>query len=101
MPRGKNPGALFFLILPHERPSEQGGGIVGFAAVRRSSSGVTTCSVTFSRIASLMLCLSSSLNTLPCSTVSSPFLTSSVSDRKKREYRLTLNAQSYMMVPDG
>ena len=34
MPRGKNPGALFFLILPHERPSEQGGGIVGFAAVR-------------------------------------------------------------------
>ena len=26
MPRGKNPGALFFLILPHERPPEQGGG---------------------------------------------------------------------------
>jgi hypothetical protein len=25
----------------------------------------------------------------------------SVSDRKKREYRLTLNAQSYMMVLDG
>ena len=25
MPRGKRPGALFFLILPHERPPEQGG----------------------------------------------------------------------------
>ena len=25
MPRGKSSGALFFLILPHERPPEQGG----------------------------------------------------------------------------
>ena len=38
MPRGKNPGALFFLILPHERPSEQGGGIAGFIAVRLAAS---------------------------------------------------------------
>lgn len=35
MPRGKNPGALFFLILPHERPPEQGG---GFVAVRLAAS---------------------------------------------------------------
>lgn len=35
---GRTPARYFFLILPHERPPEQGGGIVGFVAVRLAAS---------------------------------------------------------------